>query len=291
MSSPRSRAASFVMLPVWLIVSVGYIATLLWTVYVSLTSSRLTPKGDYVGIQQYFRLFTNARWLASLDNLGTFAVMSVLCSLVLGTVLAIALDRDVRCESVFRTVLLYPYALSMIVTGVIWQWLMNPTLGVQNTVRGWGAEWFTFDWSTNPNMAVYALVIAATWQGSGLVMAILLAGLRGVNQDIWRATRVENIPAWRTYRSIVIPELWPNMAAAIFLLSISAMKSYDLMVALTGGGPGFSSELPSKVIMDNLFTRQNLGLASAGAVSLLLITIGISAPWLYIRSYRRGREA
>jgi glucose/mannose transport system permease protein len=195
----------------------------------------------------------------------------------------------VRFENTFRTIFLYPYAMSFIVTGLIWQWLMNPGLGIQRTMRDLGWESFTFDWAVNQTLAVYALVIAAVWQASGLVMALMLAGLRGIDAELWKAARVDGIPTWRVYLSIVVPLLRPMIVTAVVLLAISVIKVYDLVVALTNGGPGTASEMPAKFVMDNLFTRQNIGLAAAASTVMLVTVISLLAPWLYVQYFRRDR--
>ena len=175
------------------------------------------------------------------------------------------IDQQIRAESVFRTIFLYPYAMSFIVTGLVWQWFLNPALGLQKLVRDLGFPGFTFDWIVNQRMVVYTLVIAGLWQASGLVMAILLAGLRGVDEDLWKAARVDGIPTWRVYLSIVLPLLGPMVVTATVLLAIAVVKVYDLVVAMTRGGPGIASEVPAKFVMDYLFERNNIGLATAAA--------------------------
>jgi glucose/mannose transport system permease protein len=285
----RLSMAAMALLPAWLVVLVAYVGTMVWTVEISFTSSKLLPVSQFVGLRQYQQLFASDRWLISLQNLVVFGILFVLGCLVIGFLLAVALDQKVRFENTFRTIFLYPYAMSFIVTGLIWQWLMNPGLGIQKSVRDLGWQSFTFDWPVNPTMAVYALVVAAIWQASGLVMALMLAGLRGVDAELWKASRVDGIPAWRVYVSIVLPLLRPMIVTAVVLLSISVIKVYDLVVALTNGGPGTASEMPAKFVMDNLFTRQNIGLAAAGSTVMLVTVIALLAPWLYVQHFRMDR--
>lgn len=282
--------ALITLLPTWIIVLVVYIGTMAWSIRLSFTSSRLMPVTDFVGLGQYETLFAQPRWITSLENLAIFGVLFVVGSLVFGSLLAVALDRKVRFESAFRTVFLYPYAMSFVVTGLIWQWLMNPALGIQATIIQLGWTSFKFDWSTNRDMAIYAVVIAGLWQASGLVMVLMLAGLRGVDEEQWRAARVEGIPVWRTYISIVFPQLGPSIATATVLLTMGVVKTYDLVVSLTQGGPGTSSEVPAKFIMDNLFARQNLGLATAASTVMLITVAAVIVPWAYAQ-YWRNRKA
>ena len=300
-SSPaRNRATGRLRLPVaalaaltpaWLIILLVYLGTTIWTVQLSLTNSRMLPSSEFVGLAQYERLFKTARWTISIQNLLTFGVVYVVGALVVGFLLAIAVDRHVRFESMWRTVFLYPYALSFIVTGLMWQWLMNPEIGIQATMRAAGWGWFTFDWTTKSNMAIYAVALAGIWQSAGLVMVLMLAGLRGIDGDLWRATRIEGIPLWRTYISIVLPQLGPSIATAFMLLTMGAVRTFDLVVALTNGGPGQSTEVPAKFIMDSLFARQDLGLATAAATVMLVTVMAVTIPILYARDIWARRRA
>ncbi len=224
-----------------------------------------------------------------MHNVVIFGVLFVGGALVLGFLLAVVLDQRVRFENTLRTIFLYPYAMSFIVTGLIWQWLMNPGLGIQKAVRDWGFESFSFAWAVDRDMALYALVLAGLWQASGLVMALMLAGLRGVDEDIWKASRVDGIPAWRVYLFIVVPMLRPLIVTAVVLLSISVVKAFDLVVALTNGGPGIASDMPAKFVMDNLFTRQNIGLATAAATVMLITVAAVLVPWIYTEYFRKVR--
>jgi len=209
----------------------------------------------------------------------------VLACLVLGFLLALAIDREVRAGGALRLLFLYPYAMSFIATGLVWQWLLNPEYGIQQTMRHWGFGQFRFDWLVDQDHVIYTIVIATVWQAAGLVMAILLAGLRGIDPDIWRAARVEGIPPWRLYLSVVVPMLAAPFATAALLLLTAVARLYDAVVAMTQGGPGTASEVPAKFIMDHLFGRANIALASAGATVLVLTALIVIAPLLYARAY------
>ncbi len=287
--SKRLNMAGIALWPSWLIVVGAYIGTIIWTVGISFTNSRLVPVANYAGVSQYQRLFSTPRWNQSIENVLVFGVLFIAVCLVLGFLMAVVLDQKIRAENVFRTIYLYPYSLSFIVTGVVWQWIMNPALGLQKTMNDLGWTSFQFDWIVNPDKAIYAVVIAAVWQSSGLVMALMLAGLRGVDQDLWKAIRVDGIPTWRAYISIIIPILSPMVVTSIVLLGISVIKSYDLVIALTNGGPGTATDVPAKFIMDFLFLRSNIGLASAGATVMLIAGIAAVAPWVYVVYMRPKR--
>jgi len=287
----RFWSAQLALAPAWLIVIFAYIGTILWTIQISFTSSRVFPVSNYVGFTQYSRLFASERWIISVQNLAIFGVLFILGCLLIGFLLAVFLDQRVRAESAFRTIFLYPYALSFIVTGLVWQWTLNPTLGIQQTVRNWGFENFTFDWLTRGDRAIYVIAIAGMWQASGLVMAILLAGLRGVDGELWKAAKVDGIPTWRVYLHVVIPILAPMFVTATVLLATAVVKVYDLVVALTNGGPGISTEVPAKFVIEYLFQRQNLGLATAASTVMMITVLCVLAPWLYWQYFRQPRSA
>ena len=269
------RAMSYAaLLPMLLTVCVGYLGSFAWTFYVSLTSSRSIATNKLVGMAQYERLFDNERWLLSLHNLALFGVLFVLACMVHGFLLAAAIDRQVAGEGALRTVFLYPYAMSFVATGLVWQWILTPG----------GIPGLQIDWLVDQDLVLYTVVLASVWQASGFVMALMLAGLRGVDPEIWKAARLDGIPAWRVYLSIVLPMLAPTLATVFILLSTMVVKLYDAVVSMTQGGPGTASEVPAKFIMDHLFLRANIGLASAGAVVLLLTVLALLAPWAYARS-------
>jgi len=287
----RGLPAALALVPTALIVLVVYVGCMLWTVRLSFTSSTLLPKFDFVGLAQYERLIVNDRFVVSAQNTVIFGVLFIAGCLVLGFLLAVFIDQRVRGEGAFRTVFLFPYSMSFVVTGVAWQWFLNPGLGLEKLVRDMGFSDFTFDWLVNQEMAIYTLVIAGIWHGAGLTMAILLAGLRGVDEDLWKAARVDGVPPWRYYLSIVLPLLRPMVVTATVLLAISVVKLYDLVVAMTGGGPGIATEVPAKFVMDHLFERNNIALGSAAATLMLVTVVIIIAPWIYARYVRsKGRR-
>jgi glucose/mannose transport system permease protein len=279
------------LLPMALAVGVGYLGTALWTLRMSLSSSRTFPNDDFVGLAQYERLFGNERWLLSLHNLVVYGVLFIAACMVIGFLLAVFIDQKVRFEGLLRTVFLYPYAMSFVATGLVWQWVLNPGDGLQQAMRQLGWSSFTFDWIIDSDKVIYTVVIAAVWQASGLVMALMLAGLRGIDDDLWKAARVDGIPAWRMYLSIVLPMLGPTLATVFVLLSTGVVKVFDSVVAMTQGGPGTASDVPAKFIMDHLFGRANLALASAGAMVLLLTVLALVAPLLYLRSRRSAASS
>lgn len=276
------------LLPMALTVLLAYIGGALWTLRTSFTAARTFPSDTFIGAAQYVRLFDNERWLLSLHNLAVYGALFILACMVLGFLLAAFIDQNVKGEGVLRTVFLYPYAMSFIATGLVWQWLLAPGSGIEGAVRQMGFASFSFDWIVHQDLVIYTVVIATVWQASGLVMALMLAGLRGIDPEIYKAARLDGIPAWRVYLQIVLPMLGPTVATVFLLLTTAVVKLYDAVVAMTQGGPGIASEVPAKFIMDHLFLRSNIGLASAGAVTLLLPVLALLAPYAYARS-RRAR--
>ena len=289
---PRRRRATpwmahLALLPSWLIAIVAYIGTMATTVELSFTRSKMLPVHDFVGWRQYERLFNSDVWLISCGNLAVFGILYVVGCLAIGTLLAILLDRRIKGEGLLRTIFLYPYALSFIVTGIVWRWLLDPTEGINGTLRSLGLSVLAFDWLGDQNLAIYTVVIAGVWQSAGLVMVLMLAGLRGVDDEIWKAARVDGIPVWRTYASIILPTTWPMVITSVVLLAMAVVKSYDLIIALTNGGPGVSTDLPAKFIVDYLFQRTNVGLATAAATVMMVVVIVVLMPWIYFQYLRK----
>lgn len=285
----RSLTAKLVLAPTVLVMLICFYGSAFWTVYISMTRSFLLPSYTFAGWEQYVRLFHTPRWQVAYGNMFIFGVLDIVGTLFLGTFLAVLLDRRLRFEGLFRTFLLYPLSISFIVTGLTWQWVLSPTIGFQHFMHSLGWTSFVFDWITRPDRAIYTLVFAGIWHQSGLIMAIMLAGLRGVDREIWRAIRVEGIPAWRAYLHIVLPMLRPLMVTCVVLIAIAVVKSYDLVVAMTNGGPGFSSDLPGKFVVDFAFERANIGQASAAATVMLGSVLAIVAPYLYFELSRKNR--
>ncbi len=267
--------------PTMLIAVVFIYGFMLWTLVLSFSDSRILPSYGFNGLTNYQRLFGNERWMVALTNLGIYGVLFVVICLAIGLLLAILLDQKIRAEGFLRTVYLYPMALSFIVTGTVWKWLLNPTVGIQRFVRELGFENFRFDWLVNSDMSIYTVVIAAVWQSSGFVMALFLAGLRGVDDSIIKAAQIDGASRITVYTRIIIPSLRPVFFSAIIMLSHIAIKSFDLALALTGGGPGFSSDLPAIFMYQFSFTRGQMGVGAASAIIMLMGVMAILIPYLY----------
>ena len=285
----RNLSSKVASIPMALTALVIFIGCSAWTVVYSFTGSRLLPKTRWVGVDQYDRLWGTDRWIVSIENLAIYGGCMLVFSLTLGFVMAALLDQRIRFENTFRTVFLYPYALSFVVTGLTWQWMLNPTFGLQKVVRDFGFVDFTFAPLTNSDFAIYGVLLAGLWQGTGLVMVIMLAGLRGIDEDIWKASRVDGIPKWKTYIMIVLPLMRGAIITAVVLVATSIIKVFDLIVAQTQGGPGLATEVPAKYVMDMMFRNQNLGQGFAASTMMLLFVIIILIPWT-VYEYREKRR-
>ena len=282
----NAKVASIPMILTALVIFVGGTA---WTIVYSFTSSKLLPRLAFVRLEQYDRLWETPRWRVAIENLAIYGLLSLIFQFVIGFMLAALLDRKIRFENTFRTIFLYPFALSFIVTGLIWQWILNPSFGVQAIVRSLGWESFTFNPLYNPDIVIYGVLIAGLWQGTGLVMCIMLAGLRGIDEDIWKAARVDGIPMWKTYVFIVIPMMRPVFVTTMVFIASGIVRVYDLVVAQTSGGPGISSEVPAKYVYDYMFLAQNLGQGFAASTMMLIPVIIVVVPWAYFQFGRKPR--
>ncbi|MDA8584752.1 sugar ABC transporter permease [Rhodobacteraceae bacterium] len=275
-------SAKIAAIPMIFAAMVVFFGGTIWTVVYSFTDSKLLPRTNWVGFEQYERLWGTNRWLISIENLMIYGVCSLFFSLVIGFLLAALLDQKIRFENTFRTIFLYPFALSFIVTGLIWQWLLNPEFGIQSIIRDLGWTSFAFDPLYNQDIVIYGVLVAGLWQGTGLIMVLMLAGLRGIDQDIWKASRVDGIPSWKTYLFIVIPMMRPVFITTLVIIASGIVKVFDLVVAQTSGGPGIASEVPAKFVYDTMFLRQNLGQGFAASTMMLLAVLIVIIPWAYL---------
>lgn len=265
----------------------GYI---MFTVYLSFTTSTMLPSLEWAGSASYTRLLGLENWQVSLGNLAIFASLYIVIAMALGLVLAILIDQKIRAESAFRSIFLYPMALSFIVTGTAWKWLLDPGVGLERSMHLLGWESFSFTWIKDSDMAIYCVVIAAVWQTSGFVMAMFLAGLRGVDSEQVNAAKVDGARTWQIYLRIILPQLGPIFVSAFVILAHMAIKSYDLIIALTNGGPGRSTWLPSVFMYQYSFTRNEMAVGAASSV-LMLLGIGVVVlPYLFseMRKVKNG---
>jgi glucose/mannose transport system permease protein len=278
----RNLNAKIAAVPMIVTTLVVFVGGTLWTVLYSFTNSKLLPRAKFVGLDQYERLWSNSRWLTSIENLAIFGVFSLIFTMSIGYLLAVLMDQKIRFEDTFRTIMLYPFALSFIVTGLVWQWILNPEFGIQHIVRSLGWDSFTFNPLSDPDLVLYGLLIAGLWQGTGFVMCLMLAGLRGIDEDIWKATRVDGIPTWKTYTVVIIPMMRPVFITTLVIVAAGIIKLYDLVVAQTSGGPGLASQVPAMYVYDYMFQAQNLGQGFAASSMMLITVLIVLIPWAYL---------
>lgn len=289
---PRSPwLPKLVLAPSFLLALFFIYGLMAWNGVLSLTASRLLPNYEFVGLAQYTQLFESERWTLALRNLAVFGTLFVGGATVMGLLLAILLDQRIRAEGVLRTIYLYPMALSFIVTGTAWKWILNPGLGLEHLLQQWGFENARFDWLVDADMALYCVVIAAIWQSSGFVMALFLAGLRGIDDSIIKAAQVDGASLPRIYWRILIPSLRPVFFSTLMVVSHLAIKSFDLVMALTAGGPGYATDLPATFMYTMAFSRGQIGLGAASATVMLATIAAIVVPYLYSELRQRGRHA
>ena len=285
MSAPTAAHAPW--LP-RLVVAPSFIVSLLfiyglmaWNGWLSLSASRLLPSYEFAGLQQYAALFESERWWLAMRNLAVFGSLFVGGAMALGLLMAILLDQKIRAEGLLRSIYLYPMALSFIVTGTAWKWMLNPGTGLESVLRGWGFEGAVFDWLIDPDRAIYCVAIAGVWQSAGFVMALFLAGLRGIDDSIVKAAQVDGASLPRVYWRILIPSLRPVFFSTLMITAHLAIKSFDLVMALTAGGPGYATDLPATFMYTMAFTRGQIGLGAASATMMLATIAALVVPYLY----------
>lgn len=277
----QSIVPKLVLAPSFAMVLLFVYAFILYTGYLSVTDSKMLPSYGLVGFENYVKLWKLPHWWRALSNLAIFGILYIVICSVLGLFVAILLDQKIRAEGFLRPIYLYPMALSFIVTGTAWKWFLDPGIGLENTMHMWGWESFSFTWIKDRNLAIYTVVMAAVWQSSGFVMAMFLAGLRGVDNEIIKAAQIDGASTTTIYRRIIIPLMRPVFLSAFVVLAHLAIKSYDLVVALTGGGPGQATELPATFMYSYTFTRNQMGIGASSAVIMLIMIFSIIIPYLY----------
>ena len=288
----QANLPKLVLAPSFAAVLVCVYGFILFTLVLSFTNAKLLPTDftEFVGFRNYASLFEHRNWKISLTNLAIFAPMYIILCTVIGLGLAILLDQKIRIEGVLRPIYLYPMALSFIVTGVAWKWFLDPGIGLEAVVKSWGWETFSFRWIKDSDFAIYTIVIAAVWQSSGFVMAMFLAGLRGVDNEILKAAQIDGASNWNLYTRIIIPLMRPAFLSAFVVLAHLSIKTYDLVIAMTGGGPGRATYIPAIAMYDFTFTRQSMGIGASSAIVMLCMIAAVIVPYLY-SELREGSQS
>jgi len=270
-----------VLAPSFFLILVFVYGFIIYTGYLSLTDSRMLPTYEFMGWGNYTKLFGLRHWKIAVNNLAIFAILYILFCTAIGLLLAILLDQKIRAEGFLMPIFLYPMALSFIVTGTAWKWFLDPGIGLEHIMHQWGWESFEFGWIKDRTFAIYTVVIAAVWQSSGFVMAMFLAGLRGIDGEIMKAAQIDGASGFRIYRRIIIPMLRPAFLSAFVILAHLSIKAYDLVIALTNGGPGRATEVPATFMYSYTFSRNQMGVGATSAIIMLLMIFSIIIPYLY----------
>jgi len=292
----RDALPKIVLAPSFAITVVFVYGFIAWTIYLSFTNSKAFANNNLVGLANYQKLWTwtfetdpPSGWYTAIVNMGLFGTLYVSLCLVLGLTLAILLDQKIRGEGFLRPIYLYPLALSFIVTGTAWKLFLDPGIGLEKAVHDWGWTSFKFDWVVNPRMMIYCVAIAGIWASSGFVMALFLAGLRGIDGEILKAAQIDGASNFAMYRRIIIPIMRPVFLSALIILTHLAIKSYDLVLSVTGKNPGGAAELPSTFMYSYTFTRNQMAVGSASAVVMLMTIAAIMVPYLYSELREKSR--
>ena len=295
-ASLQNILPKLVLAPSFLLVLIFVYGFNLWTLFLSFTNSKAFSSTTLIGLANYQKLWTwtfetdpPSGWYTAMVNMGLFGGLYVVFCLALGLTLAILLDQKIRGEGILRPIYLYPLALSFIVTGTAWKLFLNPGIGLEKAVHLWGWTSFKFDWVVNPRMMIYCVAIAGIWASSGFVMALFLAGLRGIDGEIIKAAQIDGASGFALYRRIIIPIMRPAFLSALIILTHLAIKSYDLVLSVTGKNPGGAAELPSTFMYSYTFTRNQMAVGSTSAVIMLMTIAAIMIPYLYSELKEKNR--
>ncbi|MGB5058492.1 MAG: sugar ABC transporter permease, partial [Candidatus Promineifilaceae bacterium] len=256
-----------------------------WSVRVSLSNwIGLLPDYEFIGLGNYLGLLKDPRFHIDVRNTLVFTILFVGGCLFLGVGLAILLDQGLRGESFFRSLFLFPMAISFIVTGVVWRWLMNPAMGSRMSglnllFDSLGLDFLVNKWHTTPNWGIAAIAIPAIWQMSGYTMALYLGGLRAIPESLREAARVDGASEIYIYRRIVLPLLWPVTLSAMIILGHISLKVFDLIIAVAG--KQVALDVPSVYMWTTTFDGQFYGRGASIGILLLLSVAVLVIPYLY----------
>ena len=315
----RDRVVSILLLvPAVLAIAVFVYGMIGWSAWVSVSKANdLSFDMSFNGLANYQAIFSNIRFQLDLRNTVVFTVFFVLASLVIGLFLANLIDRRIRAEALFRSLFLFPLAISFIVTGVVWKWLLTPSAGFNILL---GLDQSTNRWFTDPTVlyiapdsgagqflagiglgglttplvgipiALLSLVLAAVWQMSGFVMALYLAALRGIPEELREAGRVDGASEWQLFRRIILPLLTPVTVTAVIILGHISLKIYDLQQAMTKQGPGFATDFPASYMWQTAFNDNQFAKGAAVGIVMLVMVATLIVPYiLWNRRQEEGR--
>ncbi len=282
MRTNRDQALSvLILLPSVLAVGVFVYGFIGWTAYVSLSHwNSFVPDLSFAGLRNFVDLFENPRFQIDLRNTAVFTGAFLSGCLGIGLLLALLLDQQIKGESLFRNIFLFPMSISFIVSGTAWQWLLNPSTGVNLLLDAVGLGSLKSPWYTEPRIAIFSVVIAALWQMSGFTMAMYLAGLRGISDELREAARVDGASETQLYRYVILPLLTPVTVTAVIILGHISLKIFDLVFAMTGSGPAFSTDVPGIFMYETSFRGNRFAEGAAIAVVMLAMVALVIVPYL-----------
>lgn len=291
------------LLPSLILIGIFVYGFITWTGFVSLSGWRTMVKNlDFVGFSNYAILFQDFRFQSDLRNTLMFTVIFIAVTMAIGMFLSLMVDRKVRGETFFRNVFIFPMALSFIVTGVVWQWILNPATGVNLILKALGIEnvpqWYvstkvvpSIPWGQiqfGLPIAIIAVAIAAVWQMSGFAMAMYLAGLRSISDDLREAARVDGATEWQLIRKVIIPQLRPISMSLIIILAHISLKIFDLIYAMTGPGAMFVTDVPGVFMFETTFRANNYAQGASISMIMLLAVSVFIVPYL-VTSMRKEK--
>ena len=281
--------AFLVILPSIIAVAIFVYGFIGWTFFISATDWKSSIVDfTFVGLKNWTRIVNDSRFQTDLRNLFFYAIGFMSQCIVIGFVLASLLDQKIKGEAFFRTLFIFPFAVSGIVTGVTWQWLMRPSTGINLIFANIGMGWFRPGWASDLQYGIWAVSIAAAWQFSGYVMALYLAGLRGIPNELREAAAIDGAGTWAIYRYIIIPLLMPVTFTAIVLTGMNAIRVFDVVAALGGPGPGNNIDTLALNMYQTTFNAYRFSLGATLGSVMLLLAIFLVVP--YLMSMQREAE-
>ena len=282
------RKAVLLVSPTIIVIAVFVYGFIAWSLRVSFSAwDGIKPDFSFVWFKNYIRLFQNTRFQIDLLNTFYFTILFILVCVVFGFILAYLLNRNIKGEGIFRTVFMFPLALSFVVTGVLWRWILNPTVGVNSLFALLGIKNAVFGWYTNTesiagfNIALLSVILAASWQYLGYTMAMFLAGLRGIPLQLIESAQIEGAGELRIIRSIVLPSIKPIILSAIIVLGHISLKIFDLVYAMTGQGPAFVTDFPGLFMFETTFRGNHYAEGAAVSIVMLIMVALVIVPYLY----------
>jgi glucose/mannose transport system permease protein len=291
--APRIRVdmalAILVLSPSILAVALFIYSFIGWTFYISTVDwNTVVPNYTFVGLKNWLRLFGDNRFHTDLRNLIYYAIGFMTQCIIFGFLIAAFLDQKIKGEALFRTIVIFPFAVSGIVTGVAWRWLMQPTTGINLLFARIGLENFQPVWNTHPQYGMWAVTIPAAWQFTGYVMALYLAGLRGIPHELREAAAIDGAGVFATYRHVIIPLLTPVTFTAIVLTGMNSIRVFDLVSAMSGSGPAFATDTLAFYMFQSTFGAYRFSLGAAIGAFMIILSAFLVGP--YLLSMRRETE-